>query len=128
MHWPTLAHENVGYFQYRVTEDRTVKYRFPVKVSRTKLISTMLLGGNNTIGYVTRGNDLVAFDTDTAKELWRWKSDDTDIHAYAALKGDAVIVREGKNFAVIRSGKLEDHRDADFMLFVMKFLPNSDPQ
>jgi outer membrane protein assembly factor BamB len=128
MHWPTLAYENVGYFQYRVTEDRTVKYRFPVKVSRTKLISTMLLGGNNTIGYVTRGNDLVAFDTDTAKELWRWKSDDTDIHACAALKGDAVIVREGKNFAVIRSGKLEDHRDADFMLFVMKFLPNSDPQ
>jgi outer membrane protein assembly factor BamB len=128
MHWPTLAYENVGYFQYRVTEDRTVKYRFPVKVSRTKLTSTMLLGDNNTIGYVTRGNDLVAFDTDTAKELWRWKSDNSDISACAALKGDAVIVHEGKNFAVIRSGKLEDHRDADFMLFVMKFLPNSDPQ
>jgi outer membrane protein assembly factor BamB len=128
MHWPTLAYENAGYFQYRVTEDRTVKYRFPVKVSKTKLTSTMLLGDNNTIGYVSRGNDLVAFDTDTAKELWRWKSDNTDISACAALKGDAVIVREGKTFAVIRSGKLEDHRDADFMLFVMKFLPNNDPQ
>jgi outer membrane protein assembly factor BamB len=128
MHWPTLAHDNVGYFQYRVTEDRTVKYRFPVKVSQARLTSTMLLGDNNTIGYVTRGNDLVAFDTETAKELWRWKSDNTDVSACAALKGDAVIVREGKIFAVIRSGKLEDHRDPDFMLFVMKFLPNNDPQ
>jgi outer membrane protein assembly factor BamB len=125
MHWPTLAYEDVGYFQYRVTEDRTVKYRFPVKVSGTKLTSTMLLGDNNAIGYVTRGNDLVAFDTDTAKELWRWKSDNSDISACAALKGDAVIVREGKTFAVIRSGKLEDHRDPDFMLFVMKFLPSN---
>ena len=125
MRWPKLAYENVGYFQYRVTEDRTVKYRFPVKVSKTKLTSTMLLGDNNTIGYVTRGNDLVAFDTDTAKELWRWKSDNTDISPCAALKGDAVIVREGKAFSIIRSGKLEDHRDLDFMLFVMKFLPSN---
>ena len=85
----------------------------------------MLLGDNNTAGYVTRGNDLVAFDTDTAKELWRWKSDNTDIDACVALKGDAVIVREGKTFSIIRSGKLEDHRDADFMLFVMKFLPGN---
>jgi len=89
------------------------------------LTSTMLLGDNNTIGYVTRGNDLVAFDTDTAKELWRWKSDNTDISPCAALKGDAVIVREGKAFSIIRSGKLEDHRDLDFMLFVMKFLPSN---
>jgi hypothetical protein len=29
---------------------------------------------------------------------------------------------------VIRTGTLEDHRDPDFMLFVMKFLPNNDPQ
>lgn len=50
------------------------------------------------------------------------------IFACAALKGDAVIVGEGKAFAVIRSGKLEDHRDADFMLFVMKFLPNDNPE
>jgi outer membrane protein assembly factor BamB len=127
-HWPTLAYENVGYFQYRVTQDRTVKYRFPVRVSNSKLTSTMLLGDNNAIGYVTRGNNLVAFDTDTAKELWRWKSENTDIYACAALQGDAVIIGEGKTFAVIRSGKLEDHRDADFMLFVMKFLPNNDPQ
>ena len=127
MHWPTLAYDNVGYFQYRVTEDRTVKYRFPVKVSSSKLASTMLLGDDNAIGYVTRGSDLVAFDTDSAKELWRWKSDNSDIYACAALKGDAVLVGEGKAFAVIRSGKLEDHRTADFMLFVMKFLPNSDP-
>jgi outer membrane protein assembly factor BamB len=126
-HWPTMAPDNVGYFQYRVTENRTVKYRFPVRVSSSKLKSTMLLGDDNAIGYVTRGNNLVAFDTDTAKELWRWKSDNTDIYACAALKGDAVIVGEGKAFAVIRSGKLEDHRDADFMLFVMKFLPNNDP-
>ena len=125
-HWPTLASEDVGYFQYRVTENRTVKYRFPVRVSGSKLRSTMLLGDGNAIGYVTRGNSLVAFDTDTAKELWRWKSDNADIYACAALKGDAVIVGQGKTFAVIRSGKLEDHRDADFMLFVMKFLPNND--
>jgi hypothetical protein len=125
--WPTLGYENVGYFQYRVTEDRTVKYRFPVKVSSSKLRSTMLLGDDNAIGYVTRGNSLVAFDTDTAKEAWRWKSDNTDIDACAALKGDAVLVREGRAFSVIRSGKLEDHRNVDFMLFVMKFLPNSDP-
>ncbi len=127
-YWPALAPENVGYFQYRVTDSRTVKYRFPMKVNSSKLASTMLLGDNNAIGYVTRGNNLVAFDTDTAKELWRWKSDNTDIFACAALKGDAVIVGEGKAFAVIRSGKLEDHRDADFMLFVMKFLPNNDPK
>jgi hypothetical protein len=61
-HWPALGYENVGYFQYRVTENRTVKYRFPVKVSSSKLRSTMLLGDNNAIGYVTRGNNLVAFD------------------------------------------------------------------
>ena len=128
MHWPALTYENVGYFQYRVTEDRTVKYRFPVKVNGTKLRSTMLLGDNNAIGYVTRGNDLVAFDTDTAKEMWRWSSDHSELSACAALKGDAVIVREGQSFAVIRSGKLEDHRALDFMLFVMKFLPNNDPQ
>lgn len=127
-HWPTLGYEGVGYFQYRVTENRTVKYRFPVKVSSSKLRSTMLLGDNNAIGYVTRGSDLVAFDTDTAKELWRWKSDNSDISACASLQGDAVIVHEGKTFSIIRSGKLEDHRGPDFMLFVMKFLPNIDPQ
>ena len=125
MHWPTLAYEDVGYFQYRVTEDRTVKYRFPVKASKAELTSTMLLGENNTVGYVTRGNDLIAFDTDTAKELWRWKSDNSDMYACAALKNDAVIVREGKAFSIISSGKLEDHRDVDFMLFVMKFLPGN---
>lgn len=125
MRWPSLGYEDVGYYQYRLTEDRSVKYRFPVKVTTTRLSSTMLLGGSNTIGYVTRGNELVAFDTDTAKELWRWKSDNTNVSACAALKGDAVIVRDGKTFSIIRSGKLEDHRDVDFMLFVMKFLPEN---
>jgi hypothetical protein len=85
----------------------------------------MLLGGSNTIGYVTRGNELVAFDTNSAKELWRWESDNSDIDACVALKDDAVIVREGKTFSIIRSGKLEEHRDPDFMLFVMKFMPIS---
>jgi hypothetical protein len=44
-------------------------------------------------------------------------------HRLHARVPQIAVVREGKNFAVIRSGKLEDHRDADFMLFVMKFLP-----
>jgi outer membrane protein assembly factor BamB len=121
--WPALRPEGAEYFQYRVTDNRSVKYRFPVKASSSKLLSTMLLGDNNAVGYVTRGNTLVAFDTETAKELWRWKSENANIQAIAALKDDAVIVRDGKTYTIVKSGKTKDQRDPEFMLFVMKFMP-----
>lgn len=110
-------------FQYRINDDRTVKYRFPVPVSPFGFPSTMLLGENN-FGYTTRGKIVVAFNTETGKEIWRWESTRSMVMAYAALKDDEVMVHEGGGYSILKDGQVVDHREEGYILFVMKYRPD----
>ena len=103
-------------FQYRINDDRTVKYRFPVPVSPFGFPSTMLLGENN-FGYTTRGKIVVAFNTETGKEIWRWESTRSMVMAYAALKDDEVMVHEGGGYSILKDGQVVDHREEGYIPF-----------
>lgn len=112
-------------FQYRITEERAVKYRVPVPLSPLGFPSSMLLGEDNS-GYTTRGNIVVAFDTQTGREKWRWEPAKTNVLACIALKDDEVLVREGDGYTTLKDGKPENHRAEAYMLFVAKFRPDDE--
>jgi hypothetical protein len=122
--WPTSQGFNPVEFQYRISEDRSVKYRFPVNASSGGFPTDMLLG--KTIGYTTRGHAVIAFDLETGRELWRWLSTKSDVLAVMAAAGEMVLVHEGDGYTMIKDGKPVYQRDDDFMLFVSHFRPDWD--
>jgi hypothetical protein len=117
--WQPTGPGTIEEFQYRITENRTVKYRFPVSVTPPGLRSTMLLGEDN-LGYTTRGRTVFAFNTETGAEIWRWTSLVSNVFACAALKNSEVMVYEGGRYAILKDGKPQEYRDDAFMLFVAK--------
>jgi outer membrane protein assembly factor BamB len=121
--WRGTGPGTIEEFQYRINDDRTVKYRFPVPVSPPGFSSTMLLGENN-LGYTTRGKTVLAFNTETGKEIWRWESTKSTVLACAALKDNEVMVHEGGGYAILKDGQVVDRREEAYMLFVMKFRPD----
>ena len=123
--WRGTSPGTIEEFQYRLTEERTVKYRVPVPLSPIGFPSSMLLGENNS-GYTTRGNTVIAFDTETGREKWRWESKKSNVLACVALAGDAVLVREGDEYTTLKDGKVENHRAEAYMLFVAKFRPDEE--
>jgi outer membrane protein assembly factor BamB len=123
--WRGTGPGTIEEFQYRITEERTVKYRVPVPLSPLGYPSSMLLGENN-LGYTTRGKIVVAFDTETGREKWRWESAKSNVLACAALKDDELLVREGNEYTTLKDGKVENHRAEAYMLFVAKFRPDDE--
>jgi outer membrane protein assembly factor BamB len=123
--WRGTGPGTIEEFQYRITDERRVKYRVPVPLSPIGYPSSMLLGENNS-GYTTRGNTVIAFDTETGREKWRWESKKSNVLACIALAGDAVLVREGDEYTTLKDGKVENHRAEAYMLFVAKFRPDEE--
>jgi outer membrane protein assembly factor BamB len=120
--WRGTGPGTIEEFQYRITEDRNVKYRVPVPLSPLGVSSGMLLGED--LGYTTRGNVVIAFDVETGREIWRWASSKSNVQACAALQGDKVLVHEGNEYTIVKDGKPEEHLPEDYMLFVFKFRPD----
>ena len=83
----------------------------------------MLLGEDN-FGYTTRGRVVIAFNTSTGKEIWRWESTKSMVLACAALKGDEVMVHEGDGYTILKDGQAVEYREEAYALFVMKFRPD----
>jgi len=121
--WRGTGPGSIEEFQYRISDDRTVKYRVPVPVSPLGFPSSMLLGENN-VGYTTRGRVVLAFDTRSGHEIWRWESTKSEVLACIALTNDEVLVHEGDGYTILKDGKPESHREEDYMLFVAKFRPD----
>jgi outer membrane protein assembly factor BamB len=122
--WLTSQALNPAEFQYRITEDRSVKYRFPANATSGGFPTNMLLG--ETMGYTTRGHAVIAFDLETGQELWRWVSPKSNVLAVMAAKGEMVLLHEGDGYTMIKDGKVVYQRDDDFMLFVSHFRPDWD--
>jgi hypothetical protein len=121
--WRGTGPGSIEEFQYRISDDRNVIYRFPVPVSPFGAPSTMLLGEND-FGYTTRGKTVIAFNTKTGKEIWRWESTKSVVLACAALKNDEVMVYEGDGYTILKDGQAVETKPEAFMLFVMKFRPD----
>jgi hypothetical protein len=119
--WHGAAPGTISEFQYRINDDRTVKYRVPVPVSPEGVSTSMLLGEN--FGYTTRGTVVIAFELQEGREVWRWEGTE-NLSACIAVKGDKVLVREGDGYTIVGDGRVDDRRAEDFMLFVQKFRPD----
>lgn len=121
--WRGTGPGSIEEFQYRIGDDRNVIYRFPVPLSPFGAPSTMLLGEDD-FGYTTRGKTVIAFNTKTGKEIWRWESKKSVVLAYAALRNDEVMVHEGDGYTILRDGQAVESRSEAYMLFVMKYHPD----
>jgi hypothetical protein len=122
--WPTFQAVNAAEFQYRITEDRSVKYRFSANVTSGGFPTDMLFG--ESMGYTTRGPAVIAFDLETGRELWRWVSPKSNVSAVMVAAGEMVLVHEADGYTMIKDGKVVSQRDDDFMLFVSHFRPDWD--
>jgi hypothetical protein len=110
-------------FQYRVTEDRSVKYRFPVPLSPSGFSTSMVLGANE-FGFTTRGNTMIAFNTESGQEIWRWTSKNSNVLACAALVRNKVLVHDDGGYTILKDGIPESYPDEYYMLFVFKYRPD----
>ncbi len=64
----------------------------------------MLLGEHN-FGFTARGRTVIAFDTSSAHERWRWEARNSDATPYMALADDSLVVRDGKHYKIIKDGR-----------------------
>lgn len=124
-HWGGHAPVKVEGFEYRISANREVLYRSQVPAADNGVRSITLLG-EERIGFTSRGNTVIAFDQDTGKERWRWEGKSSYVVPQAALKGGAVLVRDGEHYIIVRNGKPESEREEPFMLFVMKLRYSDD--
>jgi hypothetical protein len=111
-------------FVLRVTPERSVQYRVPVPAQTNGRRTVTLLGNSNKAGYTARNRTLIAFDTETGQELWRWVSPASDVQAIMVSIDETVLVHEGNEYVIVKAGQPVDRRAEAFMLFVMRWRPN----
>ncbi|HYA23250.1 MAG TPA: hypothetical protein VEF05_03765 [Terriglobales bacterium] len=111
-------------FEYRITGDHQVKYRLQVPVNADER-SLMCLGEHN-LGFTAHGQTVIAFNTSTAREIWRWEGNARHVSFLMAMADDSVIVRDGETYKIIRDGKAQAQLDGNYMPFVERVIP-SDP-
>jgi hypothetical protein len=116
--WRTKAAEPAEEFQYRIRGEHYVKYRFQVPISPNE--HTVMLRGEHNFGFTARGRTIIAFDTSSAHERWRWKARNSDVTPYMALADDSLVVRDGEHYKIIRDGKVQSQLDDNYMPFVEK--------
>jgi outer membrane protein assembly factor BamB len=79
-------------FVYRVDENGTLVYRFPLPKHQGGRNDEMVLGDHNVLAFATRGGWLIAFDVREGKEKWRWSTKET-IEVLAALANGGCLVQ-----------------------------------
>jgi hypothetical protein len=83
-----------------------------------------MLLGENAFGYTTRGKTVIAFNTETGREIWRWTSTKSNVQACAALVSHKLLGHEGDGYISLKDGQPERALDEYYMLFVFKFRPD----
>jgi outer membrane protein assembly factor BamB len=121
-HWRSAGSEKVEDFQYRITGDAGVTYRFRVPGDGRHNI--MILGRQGP-AFVAFGNIITAFDAETGRELWRWQSKNGDLVPYEVLQDGAVAIRDGDHYTVLKDGKVQRQLDETYVRFVKMFRPPS---
>jgi outer membrane protein assembly factor BamB len=112
-----------GEWLYRITDARKVHYRLPVPVAPGGRGWTTVLGEGD-IGFTSGGRTVLAFDTATGRERWRWVSRQSRADVILAAADGSLLVHEGDHYLLLRSGHIEARRTEEFMLFVQKLRPN----
>jgi hypothetical protein len=118
--WRENRSAKIENFQYRITADAGVTYRFPVPGNGQHNI--MILDRQGP-GVVTFGNTVTAFEPETGRELWRWQSKNADLVPYEALQDGAVAIRDGDKYTVLKDGKVQTQLDETYVRFVKMFRP-----
>jgi len=125
--WPTADESTRQAFVYRLTSNRRrPMYRVTLPPGDDFDRVSLLLGDGNNPAYVAYGHTVMAFETADGRERWRYTSSTSKLIAEASLKGDTMMVREGKRYTVLNAGRPVDTREQMFMLFVMRYVPNLD--
>jgi outer membrane protein assembly factor BamB len=86
------AHGSPDGVVYRVDQNGTVVYKFPLPKYGGPLHDEMVLGENDR-GFATRGGILIAFNVRDGKEIWRWDSNTPEIEVFAALANGGCVVQ-----------------------------------
>ncbi len=118
--WRDETSAKTADFQYRITADAGVTYRFPVPGNGEHNI--MILGREGP-GVVAFGNTVTAFEPETGRELWTWQSKNSDLVPYEILQDGAVAVRDGDHYTVLKDGKVQSQLDETYVRFVKMFRP-----
>jgi hypothetical protein len=118
--WREKSAVNIENFQYRITPDAGVTYRFPVPGNGQH--NVMILGQQGP-GVVAFGNTVTAFEPETGRELWRWQSKNTNLVPYEALQDGAVVIHDGDKYTVLKDGKIQTQLDETYVRFVKMFRP-----
>jgi outer membrane protein assembly factor BamB len=79
-------------FEYRLSPEGQLIYRFKMPQYTGTLHDEIVIAGNN-LGFATRGDTLIAFNIETGKDLWHWKSSTDEIEVRAALANGHCLVQ-----------------------------------
>lgn len=122
-YWRGDSSAKIENFQYRITNEPGVNYRFPVPGTGKQNI--MMLGREG-LGFVTFGNTVTAFEGETGREVWRWQSKNSDLMPYEVLADGGVVVHDGDRYTVLKDGKAQLQLDETYVRFVKMFRPPED--
>ena len=103
-------------FVYRVTEEGTLAYKFPLPRYDGELDDEMVLGEQD-LGFASRGGTLVAFNVKDGTEVWRWNSGIPLIKIIMATGGGGCAVDTPRGLVLVEEGvrkKLLAPRGSDF--------------
>ncbi len=119
-HWlhkgPTVTQE----FEYRFTSDGQLKLRVPMPEDFSTKRTVMVLGEND-IGFTTRNKTLIAFNTETGAEKWRWEGPKRPVEIQMALADGGVIVRNNGDYFEVKDGKITTRYSDEHFLFVERW-------
>jgi len=120
-YWPSTGIA-VGELLYRVDGARKVKFRMDLPLAWNGRGWSTLLGEDN-VGFTSGGKTVIAFNTITGAELWRWVSKQSRADVTMAAAGNTLLVHETDDYVLLKSGREEGRREEEFMLFVQKLRP-----
>jgi hypothetical protein len=90
-------------FVYRITEDGSIAYRFPLPPYTGDLHDEMVLGEQD-LGFATRGAMLIAFNVRNGSEVWRWNSGISELKINMATAGGGCIVDTSNGLVLVEEG------------------------
>ena len=119
-HWPQKGPVVTQDFEYRFTSDGQLKLRVPMPedLSGKRTVTAL---GENEIGFTTRNKTLIAFNTATGAEKWRWEGPKRPVEIQMALADGGVIVRNNGDYFEVKDGKVTTRYSDEQFLFVERW-------
>jgi len=97
------ASEPFDEFVYRVTEEGTLAFKFPLPRYVGELDDEMVLGEQD-LGFASRGGTLVAFNVKDGTEVWRWNSGIPEVKIIMATAGGGCAVDTPQGLVLVEEG------------------------